>query len=181
MEWADETILRLRALWDEGLSTREIGGRLGLTKNAVVGKAHRLGLPSRPSPIQRNGPPGERKPRQPRRVAAGTSTLPQLGSVATLKGEPITTPTDKPPSARPLLVTHPIVIEKKLTVPALRPYGRIITCCFPIGEPGTTSFKFCNDPSEPGKVYCMVHCRRSYVKVRDRRDEADDSDAGRLL
>jgi len=42
MEWAEETILRLRALWDEGLSTAEIGRRLGVSKNAVVGKAHRL-------------------------------------------------------------------------------------------------------------------------------------------
>jgi hypothetical protein len=52
MEWAEETIVRLRTLWDEGLSTAEIGRRLGVSKNAVVGKAHRLDLPARPSPIQ---------------------------------------------------------------------------------------------------------------------------------
>ena len=45
MEWADETIIRLRELWDEGHSTAEIGRRLGVSKNAVVGKAHRLDLP----------------------------------------------------------------------------------------------------------------------------------------
>jgi len=49
MEWAEETIVRLRTLWDEGLSTAEIGRRLGVSKNAVVGKAHRLDLPARPS------------------------------------------------------------------------------------------------------------------------------------
>src|ERR1700747_1127861 len=53
MEWAEETILRLRSLWDEGLSTAEIGRRLGVTKNAVVGKAHRLALDPRPSPLKR--------------------------------------------------------------------------------------------------------------------------------
>ena len=53
MEWAEETIVRLRTLWDEGLSTAEIGRRLGVSKNAVVGKAHRLDLPARPSPIRR--------------------------------------------------------------------------------------------------------------------------------
>ncbi|AQS86503.1 MAG: GcrA family cell cycle regulator [Acetobacter aceti] len=53
MEWTDETITRLKALWQEGLSTAEIGRQLGITKNAVVGKAHRLGLPARPSPIRR--------------------------------------------------------------------------------------------------------------------------------
>ena len=52
MEWAEETIVRLRALWDEGLSTAEIGRRLGVSKNAVVGKAHRLDLPARPWPIK---------------------------------------------------------------------------------------------------------------------------------
>jgi GcrA cell cycle regulator len=55
MEWAEETIVRLRTLWDEGLSTAEIGRRLGVSKNAVVGKAHRLDLPARPSPIRRDG------------------------------------------------------------------------------------------------------------------------------
>lgn len=53
MEWTDETIARLKALWQEGLSTAEIGRQIGITKNAVVGKAHRLGLPPRPSPIRR--------------------------------------------------------------------------------------------------------------------------------
>lgn len=53
MEWTDETIARLKALWQEGLSTAEIGRQLGITKNAVVGKAHRLALPPRPSPIRR--------------------------------------------------------------------------------------------------------------------------------
>lgn len=55
MEWSEEIIAQLKDLWAEGLSTAEIGRRLSITKNAVVGKAHRLGLPPRPSPIRRNG------------------------------------------------------------------------------------------------------------------------------
>ncbi len=50
-DWNDEAITRLRTLWDEGHATAEIGRRMGITKNAVVGKAHRLDLPERPSPI----------------------------------------------------------------------------------------------------------------------------------
>ena len=50
MEWNEDAIAKLRALWAEGLSTAEIGRRMGVSKNAVVGKAHRLNLPSRPSP-----------------------------------------------------------------------------------------------------------------------------------
>lgn len=65
MDWTQELISELTRLWGEGLSTSEIGKRLGISKNAVVGKAHRLSLPSRPSPIRRI--PGQpRKPSMPR-------------------------------------------------------------------------------------------------------------------
>ena len=53
MCWNDEKINRLKKLWQEGLTTGEIGKRLAISKNAVVGKAHRLGLKGRPSPIKR--------------------------------------------------------------------------------------------------------------------------------
>lgn len=59
MEWTNETIARLQELWQQGLSTAEIGRQLNITKNAVVGKAHRLGLPARPSPIRAGGRPGK--------------------------------------------------------------------------------------------------------------------------
>ncbi|MBV9117267.1 MAG: GcrA cell cycle regulator, partial [Acetobacteraceae bacterium] len=77
MEWTDEVIARLRALWAEGHSTAEIGRRLGISKNAVVGKAHRLDLAARPSPI-RPSPDGPR-PRPPARRSTGP-TLPPLAS-----------------------------------------------------------------------------------------------------
>ena len=51
--WTDDRIAKLKKLWTEGLPTGEIGKRLGVSKNAVVGKAHRLSLKSRPSPIRR--------------------------------------------------------------------------------------------------------------------------------
>ncbi|GAB6855470.1 GcrA family cell cycle regulator [Asaia astilbis] len=57
MEWTDDIISRLQTLWQEGLSTAEIGRQLSITKNAVVGKAHRLGLPPRPSPIRATAKP----------------------------------------------------------------------------------------------------------------------------
>ncbi|MCX5616879.1 GcrA family cell cycle regulator [Bombella sp. TMW 2.2559] len=65
MEWTDELIARLKELWEQGLSTAEIGRQLSITKNAVVGKAHRLGLPPRPSPI-RNKAAAEGTRKQPR-------------------------------------------------------------------------------------------------------------------
>lgn len=53
MSWTPELIASLESLWNEGLATTEIGRRLGMSKNAVIGKAHRLGLSGRPSPIRR--------------------------------------------------------------------------------------------------------------------------------
>ena len=79
MEWTEDTILRLRELWSEGLSTAEIGRRLGMSKNAVVGKAHRLDLPSRPSPIRRGT--GEPRPRRPSVRRTPGPTLPPLESI----------------------------------------------------------------------------------------------------
>jgi len=59
--WTPERIAEITRLWGDGLTTAEIGKIVGVTKNAVVGKAHRLGLPARPSPIRRaNGANGGR-------------------------------------------------------------------------------------------------------------------------
>jgi GcrA cell cycle regulator len=170
MEWAEETIVRLRTLWDEGLSTAEIGRRLGVSKNAVVGKAHRLDLPARPSPIRRDGS-GPRAPRRsaPRRVAG--PTLPPLSSTAAMAGGgggSMVLPRMMPALPRPIPAPPPI----RVASPAPRPYGRIITCCWPIGEPGTQSFRFCDEASEPGRPYCSDHAKLAYVRVRDRREDA---------
>lgn len=56
VDWTPERIETLTKLWNEGIATSEIGRRLDVTKNAVVGKVHRLGLPKRQSPIQRKAP-----------------------------------------------------------------------------------------------------------------------------
>jgi GcrA cell cycle regulator len=168
MEWAEETIVRLRALWDEGHSTAEIGRRLGVSKNAVVGKAHRLDLPARPSPIRRDGSGGSAPRRsRPRRIAG--PTLPPLSSAA-----PVTTagyamaPSAAPPAPKP----PPVPTQARAQPPAPRPYGRVVTCCWPIGEPGTRSFCFCDAQSVPGKPYCADHAQLAYVRLRDRREDA---------
>ena len=66
MSWNDENVARLRELWDQGLPTAQIGKLIGFTKNAVVGKAHRIGLERRPSPIRRTAvKPDRKKARSP--------------------------------------------------------------------------------------------------------------------
>lgn len=163
MEWSEVTIENLRALWAEGHSTAEIGRRLGVSKNAVVGKAHRLDLPARPSPIRRDGPAsGLLRRAMPRRIAG--PTLPPLSSAQPLAAmpAPAAAPRPKPVSAPPPRVQ---------AVPP-RPYGRLVACCWPIGEPGTREFRFCDAESVPGKPYCAEHAQLAYVKVRDRREDA---------
>ena len=158
MEWNDDTIIRLRALWAEGLSTAEIGRRMGVSKNAVVGKAHRLSLDARPSPIRRDGEKAPRR-RQPRRVHG--ATLPALAA------ELAPMPKLEPP--RPVERPAPPVLR---AVSTPRPSARVNPCCWPIGEPGTRSFRFCDVDAVAGKPYCEDHAAKAYVRVRDRREDA---------
>ncbi|MEJ1974838.1 MAG: GcrA family cell cycle regulator [Acetobacteraceae bacterium] len=159
MDWSDETIVRLRAMWSEGHSTAEIGRRLGTSKNAVVGKAHRLDLPPRPSPIRRDG--SETPPRPPRKRIVG-STLPPLHSVAPS--------TPSRPHAPPALAAPPP--PPRVLSASPRPSGRIGDCCWPLGEPGTVTFHFCGCETEPGKPYCTEHAKIAYVRIRDRHEDA---------
>jgi GcrA cell cycle regulator len=108
---------------------------------------------------------------------------PDFGQGSTLSG---VTPTSPRPSVmtRPIVpapaVPRPIVqgtravaLPPPRPVPAApRPYGRVVTCCWPIGEPGTREFHFCDVPSEPGRPYCEEHVKIAYVKIRDRREDA---------
>ncbi len=173
MEWTEETIERLRALWAEGLSTAEIGRRMGISKNAVVGKAHRLNLPARPSPIRRDGPGSPARAPAPRRITG--STLPPLGAAAEPVAEVVAPPVMAPMPVVPRpVVREPVVVVK---APPLRAVsqpriGRSSACCWPIGEPGTKSFRFCDAAASAGKPYCTEHSQIAYVKVRDRREDA---------
>ncbi len=147
MEWTDETIARLRSLWAEGLSTAEIGRRLNISKNAVVGKAHRLNLPARPSPIRRTT--GESAPRQVTPKRTQGPTLPPLSAS----------------------VSMPVPVLRAI-MPAPKPQQpRTTPCCWPIGEPGRSSFHFCNAAAAAGKPYCEEHAAIAYVRVRDKRED----------
>ena len=169
MEWNEESIARLRELWAEGLSTAEIGRRMSVSKNAVVGKAHRLNLAARPSPIRRDGPGVAARPPAARRVTG--PTLPPL-SAAPL-APPVLSSLAPIRSAAPARTAPSPVASRPAPIRAV-PYTstRLSTCCWPIGEPGTKSFRFCDSDATQGKPYCSEHASLAYVRVRDRRDEA---------
>jgi GcrA cell cycle regulator len=159
MDWTVEAIERLRALWAEGHSTAEIGRRMGISKNAVVGKAHRLSLPARPSPIRRDAN-GEALPRpQPVRAPRPAGVVPRL-----------TLPQVAPP---PAPVLAPVAVPPP--APVVRSFPRFSparACCWPIGEPGQPGFRFCAAEALTGKPYCPEHAAVAYVKARDRREDA---------
>lgn len=173
MDWTDEVIERLRAFWAEGHSTAEIGRRMGVSKNAVVGKAHRLGLTARPSPIRR-GAGGDTPRRAAIRRAVGPTLPPLSGPAEPVL--PVTAP--MPPPLRVAVSVPAPVPAPSLQTTSLRSVGRtsgggrVIPCCWPIGEPGTRSFRFCDDASAAGKPYCAEHAALAYVKIRDRREDA---------
>ena len=167
MDWTEETIARLRQFWQDGHSTAEIGRRMGVTKNAVVGKAHRLMLAPRPSPIRRDLPEGHVPRRStPRRATGPTLPAPNLPPVAA--SVPLPGPVARPPQHMPPLQA-PVQLR---AVPLPRASARASTCCWPIGDPGTARFRFCDDGAMTGKPYCAQHAALAYVKVRDRREDA---------
>jgi len=157
--WTDGIITRLKQLWSEGHSTAEIGRRLNVSKNAVIGKAHRLELPGRLSPIRRSEAERQHRVRlpQPRRGGTVLATLPTLpcvqGTLAVTTGSnraPTYTLLPQSPTAK----TDAGPIQPRKTHP----------CCWPIGEPGSPSFRFCDVPALPGKPYCKEHTHRAYVR-----------------
>jgi GcrA cell cycle regulator len=156
MEWTAKAIDLLRALWAEGHSTAEIGRRMGVTKNAIVGKAHRLDLPARPSPIRKQEAGGSSAaPR--RRPSVREAALPARRIV----------PQPQPAAPPPPAAAAPVAA-------AVRPFPRasMRSCCWPIGEPGARDFRFCAAEADPGKPYCASHVAVAYVRVRDRRSDA---------
>jgi GcrA cell cycle regulator len=184
MEWDDELIRRLEALWGEGHSTAEIGRRLNVTKNAIVGKAHRLNLPPRPSPIRRDGSSGSPRPAAPRRIVGPTlPPLPASLPPEQLRCMPLALDRgiEAPGEVRETAVPPPVHQGGEAAAAMARPAPvrqvlaratRPAACCWPIGEPGTKDFHFCDGEAMPGKPYCAEHAQIAYVKVRDRREEA---------
>jgi GcrA cell cycle regulator len=178
MVWDDETIRNLRDLWAQGLSTAEIGRRLCVSKNAIVGKAHRLDLDARPSPIRRDGPKpaAERTASYPRMAGPTLPPLPSAG----------TSPVAPPPSNVQPIRPAPVISQRRVAAaPVVPPAPRPVmpapsvqtrrsapSCCWPIGEPGTKTFRFCDDASVQGKPYCDEHARIAYVRIRDRKEDA---------
>ena len=163
-DWTGETIALLSAFWDAGITTAEIGRRMGITKNAVVGKAHRLRLPPRPSPIRGGG--NGSTPNPPAPAPTHNPSLPPPRPVAD------SLPPERPPRPPAALQAPPTRAVPPPPPPALaklegpapsRPAMRQ-PCCWPIGHPGRPGFRFCDAGAMPRKPYCAEHAGLAYVE-----------------
>ena len=155
MEWNNERIEQLRALWRDGLSASQIAAVLGgITRNAVIGKAHRLGLTGRPSPIK-NRPAGAPRSR-PRRPRIERQQAPRPSVAA----------------ARRIELPQPVVeLEDMPGATILTLTDRI--CKWPIGDPREPDFHFCGRVSAEGVPYCTEHARRAYQAPARRAGEPE--------
>ncbi|MFZ4120801.1 MAG: GcrA family cell cycle regulator [Caulobacterales bacterium] len=154
MGWTDERVALLKKLWTEGLSASQIAKQLtGVTRNAVIGKVHRLGLAGRATPSR----PAKRPVRaaRPRPAATGAPSAPRLRTfVPTLVD-----------ASLPAL--EPLVLEGGATASVLTLNDRM--CKWPIGDPTDEGFAFCGRGSCGSSPYCTDHQRLAYQPSQARR------------
>jgi GcrA cell cycle regulator len=175
--WTDERVETLKRLWLEGLSASQIAGILGegVTRNAVIGKVHRLKLSGRAKPASaspRPRAPGRSAPRRPS-GSSGRSGLggmlkartmvsaPMHGATALKISEEFETDLEPLPQVQEL----DIPVEQRLSLLQLNEH----TCKWPIGDPLTPDFYFCGQHSDEGKPYCEFHSRRAYHQIEKKR------------
>ena len=156
MGWTEERVAELKKLWSEGHSASQIAKRLGsVTRNAVIGKVHRLGLSGRSTPSR----PVKRPPRLAR-------PKPQT---ATRPAAPARAPGPQVPVVREPVVAQRASESAAVIEPKRLPNGDMVTvltvkdsmCKWPIGDPATESFSFCGRRSSDGP-YCSEHARVAY-------------------
>ena len=181
MSWTDERVEILTKMWAEGNSASQIAKELGgVTRNAVIGKVHRLGLSNRTTTststksevktksTQKNGPKSKQKARKPE------ITEPKSDSVTSLRRQiiPAGQPLPPQPSANeisPEALARVNEIEKKAKKLSLLELTEK-TCKWPVGDPATEDFWFCGLATQSGKPYCEAHVGVAFQPMNSRRD-----------
>lgn len=165
MSWTEERVERLSRLWLEGRSASQIAGELGegVTRNAVIGKVHRLGLSGRDlAPVETQ----------------------QLRAKATVPAEPIALPPliedvvaeieVVPPTPQPIAIDLQVLRAASDVVIPLSDRVTILElgatmCRWPLGDPTSAEFRFCGCRSHSSLPYCAEHARVAFQPVADRR------------
>lgn len=166
MSWTDERVEQLRKLWADGLSASQIAQELGgVTRNAVIGKVHRLGLSGRAKSTSHTAAARPKRVArtafQPKTARPTQRTLTNAALVVSAEPE-----APAPQPARDPLVA-PVPLRLELTELNER------TCKWPIGDPTEEDFHFCGHGSKEGGPYCAYHAKLAYQPVNDRKRERD--------
>ncbi len=158
MSWTDDRVEQLKKLWEAGLSASQIAAELGnVTRNAVIGKVHRLGLsgraksPSSAAPRPRKVRPAQHMMRISRPVSRGNTALAHVYEVEV--------------EADPIAFDNVVPMSQRLSLLELTE----ATCHWPVGDPGSADFFFCGGKSISGLPYCAHHSRVAYQPAGDRR------------
>jgi GcrA cell cycle regulator len=159
MTWTDERVETLKKLWADGLSASQIAAELGgVTRNAVIGKVHRLGLSGRAKSPTSAAP----RPRKPR----SHSHMLRVSRGSIRGNNALAAAYDVEIEAEPELVDNVIPLGQRRTLLELTEE----TCRWPIGDPGQADFFFCGGHTVSGLPYCAYHSRVAYQPANIRRD-----------
>lgn len=198
MTWTDERVDTLKRMWTEGQSASQIAKELGgVTRNAVIGKVHRLGLsnrvpgsgaepeaeamPDQELPTEAEALPDPEAPpmaepplREPEPVAVAAAAVAAPAMVPAMRK--VIVPAGQPLPPQPAL--NEISPEALASVREVEKRARRLTlmeltertCKWPIGDPATEDFWFCGLPAQPGKPYCDAHVGVAFQPMSARRD-----------
>ncbi|MGE0765765.1 MAG: GcrA family cell cycle regulator [Hyphomicrobiaceae bacterium] len=160
MSWNDERVDLLKKLWAEGLSASQIAGRIGsVTRNAVIGKVHRLGLSGRATTTRMKSHRPRTRPVPVKRAPAVKPRYANVGNTALRAlyddAEPYVAPAEE-------LV---IPVAERRTIQTLEE----CSCRWPIGDPQDGDFHFCGKTKVTGLPYCEFHARRAFQPPQSRR------------
>jgi GcrA cell cycle regulator len=164
LTWPPERVELLKQLWADGLTASQVAAQLGggISRNAVIGKVHRLGLSGRQPPTHAASP----RPRRPRQPSSPGRSGPAAMAAAAPK--PDYRPQPRPePEPQPIRLVD-IPKSERVTILMLTDK----TCRWPLGDPGDPDFCFCGLTPKPGVPYCEYHASLAYQPLHDRRRPA---------
>ena len=186
MSWTDERVDLLSRLWLEGRSASQIAAQLGagLTRNAVIGKVHRLGLAGRvkaaTTSVAAAETVSEVRETVEARVAMGGSRRAASRSGVQMSSSPppvarhhgalsmTPAPAPTPKAAEP--EENVVPLSLKVTIVDLREN----MCKWPLGDPSSPEFRYCGSPAHGSTPYCTHHGKVAYQPAQDRRARERD-------
>ncbi|CAM2741788.1 MULTISPECIES: GcrA family cell cycle regulator [Methylobacterium] len=162
LSWTDDRVALLRRLWEDGQSASKIAAQLGgVTRNAVIGKVHRLGLGGR----ARGAEEAPASTPTPKAVEIETA----IAVVETQAPEPVAILSHRPAPVFPTPAPAPepvaLAVSKRVTIMDLRES----MCRWPLGDPTTPEFRFCGARSITGLPYCTHHAEIAYQPAAERK------------